>query len=578
MFAVPAVVLTGAVLVAYATDVFRDAELDTVDARFAIHGDREAPDEVVVVAIDDVTFNELQERWPFPRSFHARAVDRLREAGAKVIAYDIQFTEPSEDTKEDTALIEAVGRAKNVLLGTEEVSDDGSTNVLGGEEVLEEYHAEAASGAFPNDPGGVLRRMYHDDRGLTTLGVRAAERYTGREVGLEPFNAEDDTAWVDYSGPPRTFETVSFSTLLNGKVPDSLLRDKIVVVGPVSPSLQDVHPTSASGDDLMAGAEIQANSAATALDGFPLDEVPGGVNVLLIGLLGLVGPAMAMRFGPVRAALVGLLGAAVFAVGVQLAFNSGEIVGFVYPLSSLVLGVVGALAVSVALGAFERERVKDLFSRFVPEAVVGEVLANADDDLRLGGENRVVTVLFSDVRGFTTFSETREPDEVIDVLNRYLTVMSDVVDRHEGALISYMGDGIMAVFGAPMDQPDHADRALAAAREMVGPALEAFNTEVREAGLHDGFRIGVGLNSGTVMAGNVGSERRMEYTTIGDTTNTSARLEGMTKGSGWAVFMAGSTKEMLTREVDDLVHVDDLEVRGREAKITVWSIQVASTD
>ena len=190
----------------------------------------------------------------------------------------------------------------------------------------------------------------------------------------------------------------------------------------------------------------------------------------------------------------------------------------------------------------------------------------------------MVTVLFSDVRGFTTFSETRAPDEVIDVLNRYLTVMSDVVDRHEGALISYMGDGIMAVFGAPMDQPDHADRALAAGREMVGPALEAFNTEVREAGLHDGFRIGVGLNSGPVMAGNVGSERRMEYTTIGDATNTASRLEGMTKGSGWSVFMADSTKEMLTEPVDDLVHVDDFEVRGREAKITVWSIQAASTD
>jgi adenylate cyclase len=190
----------------------------------------------------------------------------------------------------------------------------------------------------------------------------------------------------------------------------------------------------------------------------------------------------------------------------------------------------------------------------------------------------VVTVLFSDVRGFTTFSETRAPDEVIDVLNRYLTVMSDVVDKYEGALISYMGDGIMAVFGAPLDQPDHADRALAAAREMVGPALESFNAEVREAGLHDGFRIGVGLNSGTVMAGNVGSERRMEYTTIGDATNTASRLEGMTKGSGWAIFMADSTKGMLTRSVDDLVHVDNFEVRGRAAKITVWSIEAASMD
>jgi adenylate cyclase len=262
---------------------------------------------------------------------------------------------------------------------------------------------------------------------------------------------------------------------------------------------------------------------------------------------------------------------------VQLAFNAGEIVSFVYPLASLLLGVVGALGVAVAVGAFERERVRDIFSRFVPEAVVGEVLANADEDLRLGGTRRVVTILFSDVRGFTTFSETRAPDEVIDVLNRYLTVMSDVVEKHQGALISYMGDGIMAVFGAPMDQPDHADRALAAAREMAGPALETFNQEVREAGLHDGFRIGVGLNSGPVMAGNVGSERRMEYTTIGDVTNTASRVEGMTKGSGWSVFMTDSTKEMLTQEVDDLVHVDDFEVRGREAKITVWTIRAAAT-
>ena len=158
----------------------------------------------------------------------------------------------------------------------------------------------------------------------------------------------------------------------------------------------------------MAGAEIQANSAATALDGFPLDEVPGGVNVLLIGLLGLVGPAVAMRFGPLRAALVGVLGAAVFAVARAAGLQLGR-----DRVASSTRSRRSCSAWSARspcpwrVGAFERERVKDLFSRFVPEAVVGEVLANADEDLRLGGENRVVTVLFSDVRGFTTFSETR---------------------------------------------------------------------------------------------------------------------------------------------------------------------------
>ena len=575
MFLATATVLTGAVLACYAAEVFRGAELDSVDARFSIRGEQPPPGDVVVVAIDDVSFGELQQRWPFPRRLHARAIDRLREARAKVIAYDVQFTEPSDSEADDNQLIEAVDRAQGVILSTTEVGRGGSTSVLGGDDVVRSVGAVAASGQVPNDPGGVLRRMLHDDQGLHGLAVRAAESFRGRRITREAFEA-DGTAWVDYAGPPSTLKTVSFSRLVAGRVPAATLRGKVVVVGPAAPSLQDIHPTSASTDDLMAGVEIQANAVATALAGFPLAPVPGAVNVLLIVLMGAVAPLAALRLGHLRAVAVGLAVAVLFTVAVQLAFDAGAIVSFVYPLAALLLGVVGALAVSIAVGAFERERVRDLFARFVPEAVVDEVLAHADDDLRLGGVSRTVTVLFSDVRGFTTFSETRTPDEVIEVLNRYLTSMSDVLARHGGTLISYMGDGIMAVFGAPIEQDDHADRAVAAAREMVGPALDAFNEEVRAAGLHDGFAMGVGLNTGVVMCGNVGSERRMEYTTIGDTTNTSARLEGMTKNSGWSVFIADSTTEALVGQVPDLVHVDDFPVRGRAALITVWSINAAA--
>ena len=138
----------------------------------------------------------------------------------------------------------------------------------------------------------------------------------------------------------------------------------------------------------------------------------------------------------------------------------------------------------------------------------------------------MVTVLFADIRGFTSFSETKPPETVITVLNRYLTSMTDVILSHGGTLVCFMGDGIMATFGAPIEQRDHADRALAAAREMAGDALDEFNAWMRDEGHGDGFRIGVGLNSGAVMAGNVGSERRLEYTVIGDTTNTASRLEG----------------------------------------------------
>ncbi len=219
----------------------------------------------------------------------------------------------------------------------------------------------------------------------------------------------------------------------------------------------------------------------------------------------------------------------------------------------------------------EREQVRGVFSRFVPEPIVDEVLAHADEELRLGGERCVTTVLFADLRGFTTFAEHRSPHTVIDVLNRYLTTMSDVILDHGGTLVSYMGDGIMAVFGAPIELVDHADRAVSAAREMATHALARFNDWLREESISPGFRIGIGLNSGPVMAGNVGSKRRLEYAAIGDTTNTAARLEAMTKGGSHMVLVSDSTRAMLTSPVHDLLHVEEKEIRGRQGRVVVWS-------
>jgi adenylate cyclase len=150
--------------------------------------------------------------------------------------------------------------------------------------------------------------------------------------------------------------------------------------------------------------------------------------------------------------------------------------------------------------------------------------------------------------------------------------MSNVILDHGGTLVAFMGDGIMCVFGAPIEQADHADRAIAAAREMAGPALSRFNAWAAEQGHADGFRIGIGVNSGQVMSGNVGSDRRLEYTAIGDTTNTAARLEAMTKDSGHMVFIADSTRAMLTHEDRELVAVGERAVRGRAEAIRIWSL------
>ena len=218
----------------------------------------------------------------------------------------------------------------------------------------------------------------------------------------------------------------------------------------------------------------------------------------------------------------------------------------------------------------ERARVRDVFARFLPESVVTEVLARADGGARLGGVRLIGTVLFTDLRCFTTFAEQTAPDRVIDVLNRFLSEMSDAVLDNGGTLVSYLGDGLLAVFGAPIECTDHADRALATAREMLQLRLPRFNDWLsqEEAGA-GGFSIGVGVSSGPLMSGNVGSERRLEYTAIGDTVNTAARIEAHTKETPYRALFSESTRELLTT-ADELVLVGDISLRGRAGSTRLW--------
>jgi adenylate cyclase len=326
----------------------------------------------------------------------------------------------------------------------------------------------------------------------------------------------------------------------------------------------------------MDGPEIHANAIATLLSGAPLRASARGVNLAIALALALLAPLLGLFMRPWTGLVSALATGVAYVVAVQLLFDGGWIVPFVPPLAGLALGLVGTLLVHWLTATFERARTREVFARFVPDAVVDQVLRRATEegDPRLGGERMDATVLFSDLRGFTTFAEAREPEQVIDVLNRYLTAMSDSILDHGGTLVAYMGDGIMAVFGAPVASADHADRALAAARDMLG-RLEQFNAWIRERGHGEGFKMGIGLHSGPVMSGNVGSARRLEYAAIGDTTNTAARLEGMTKGTPYQLFVGEPTRERLSSAPEELEFVSELEVRGREHGIRVWGLRAA---
>jgi adenylate cyclase len=560
----------------YATHLLRRTELQTIDARFSVRGNEKAPSDIVFVAISLEAEKELAEhhldaRSPLPRKYDAEVIDRLRKAGARTIAMDMEFIHET-NPEEDDDLIEAVGRAHGkVILATGNVTSSGGTQIFGGEpKLLHEVGAHPAEVRLTLDSDGVVRRFEREYNHLGSFPVVAAELMSGHRIGASTF--EHGSLPIDFAGPRETFATISYARVMRGDFPAGMFRGKLAIVGASAPILQDLHATATTGRELMPGSEVMANATATLLEGVPLRDAPGWLSIALILLLGAVVPLGSMRLRQWRSMLDALALAVVFTIAVQIAFNNGLIVTFVYPLLALALGTLGTLAVLYMNETIERTRVHDLFSRFVPADVVDQVVASAGENLRLGAVERDCTVLFSDLRGFTSFSEKLPATSVIEVVNCYLNEMTEAILAAGGTLISYMGDGIMAVFGAPLEQADHADRALTAAAEMIGTRLDAFNAWIAEHGHDHRFIMGVGLNSGPVMAGNIGSEQRVEYTALGDTTNTASRLEGMTKGSGHMLFIADSTRERMKHAPADLVLVGELEVRGRVEPVPVWTI------
>ncbi|WP_026911809.1 adenylate/guanylate cyclase domain-containing protein [Patulibacter minatonensis] len=579
---------------ASAAGTLDDLEHSSLDVRFAVRGsdpDRRGPIPITIVGIDDRTRGDLP-RFPFSRTYHAEVLRRLTALRARVVAYDVEFSEPSDDPDADDALVLAVGDAPRVVLAGLASADDGSTRVLGGVETQRRFGVRVGGVRVDVDGDGVLRRLAREHDRLKSFAVVTAERATGRPV--EPSLFDRGRALIDWAGGEGIFPEVPFSILTergrrrNASLPDRLvdgrpnpaklnvraeeakLRGRIVIVGATAPSLKDVQTTPMDSGRQISGPEVQAGAVATVLRGVPLRDAWDPLGWLLTLLSAAAAPVVALRRGGFSTLLASSVGVVVVLAIAWVAFVANRVLPVAEPLLALGLGTLGAVAAGAAFEAVERQRTREIFSRFVSTDVVDDVLARTDDEVRLGGVRVDTTILFCDLRGSTTMLETLEPERGIAVLNRFLGAMSDCVDTHGGTLVGYRGDGLMAVFGAPLEQSDHADRAVACAREMVGPALERCHAALRADGLDHRLSMGVGVASGPVMAGNVGSERRMEYTAIGDAANVAARLEGLTKEHGQPVLVAAGTVERM-HDRDGLDPLGPVPVRGRAGTVEVWA-------
>jgi adenylate cyclase len=364
---------------------------------------------------------------------------------------------------------------------------------------------------------------------------------------------EDGRVLINYRGPQKTFPHYSATDVIHGRVPPKAFQGKIVLVGATAIGIYDMRVTPF--EHVFPGLEIHANVIDSILQGQFLHR-PNWitlVDILIIAGVGLILGGLLPRVKALWGALVGGgLFLSVLALGKILFESQGVWMNLTYPTLNLVFIYLGVTGYRYMTEEREKKKIRGAFQYYLTASVVEEMLKNPDK-LKLGGEKKDLTVLFSDIRGFTSISENMTPEGLVKLLNEYLTSMTDMVFKHDGLLDKYIGDAVMAVWGAPLDQPDHAKRACLTALDMLDE-LHRLQKKWSAEGLPV-LNIGIGVNAGPMVVGNMGSARRFNYTVMGDSVNIGSRLEGLNKVYGTNIIVSQMTfekvqEEFLGRELD----------------------------
>jgi serine/threonine protein kinase/CHASE2 domain-containing sensor protein len=362
----------GAGVAARCTGVLGSLGRDSVDARFSVRASHGPPRNVVVVGIDNDSLGDLP-RYPFSRRLHARVLEALHAAGARLIVYDVSFDRPTTRGADDV-LFEAARRASPVIFATSLISPSGRTQVLGGDSNLASIGDRAAAANLLPDGDGTLRHVLGHVNGLPTLALAVGEQLGVRAKG-QPMPRG---AWIDFPGPPGTIHEIPFLSVLRGTFNRASVRGSIVVVGATASLLQDLHDTA--GGSPMSGPEVQAAAISTVLRGFPLRSGSALVAFLLIALLALVVPIIGLRLGTLGVVLVGVIVALAWSLVTQLAFDSGLMLDYVDPLLALLLATAGTMLFGLWGDNRERMRLRMLFAAS-STSVVEETLNHTSNGL-----------------------------------------------------------------------------------------------------------------------------------------------------------------------------------------------------
>jgi len=546
-------------------------ELVALDEQFELRGTRAPQTPVVIVSIEEDSFDELNLQWPWPRAVHGRFLDVLRAGQPAAIGLDILFSAPSaRGPADDEALASAIGRAGNVVLAA------AHTEVTQASFVKETIHPplplirERAAGFggvnFTRDSDGVVRggplALRHQDSEILSFGRHLHRIATAAGVPSAPLPTTTEVR-INYRGGPKTFPTIPYYKILNGEVRPEAFRGKIVLVGATSPTLHDVYPTPFARHG-MAGVEIHANLIETLFRGLALTRVPRLATLAGLVVAGVFAVWLANRWGPLLA--LGLVAAA------ALAHAAAGLAAFVWgnvwiDQVAVPLALASGYAGTVVESYMRAQREKRRLTRFFSPAVLRSIVRRGTE---LGQEQRTITVLFTDIRGFTPIAERLSPQEIADLLRDYMTSMTEIVFKYGGTVTQFVGDEIMALYNAPFDQADHAAQAVRTALECQERVKEL--SKIWEARCGAPLRTGVGINTGPAVVGVIGSRQRVEYGAIGDTINLGSRLEGLSKEFATPIIIGETTFE-LVKDRFRLRALGEIAVKGKSLPVRMYAVE-----
>lgn len=538
--------------------IVQTLELATYDLRLWLRGPRLPPSSIVIVAINDETFNVLQQNIrTWRRTNYARLIDTLATGQPAVIGLDVAWIHPSPESDDDETLAHSLHQANNIVLPSLIEHQAGPGYEYDRYIAPIAPLAQAASGIglanLPRDNDGVVRRVtlwrFHNDTWYPVFGYEIARVYLGQPVapfdpttgivtlGENLFHLDDkQNLLIDFYGGQATFPTFSMYQVLNGEVPAETFTDKIVLIGFTTSLEQDLYITAFNppwgSPELISGVEIHANIIASLLNGNPIRQIPAWLSISL-SLAAVALTALAFwRLRPPKAMMVVGGAVLIYIAGTFFLFAQADLwLPVVAPVGLVGMTVTGGLVERILIEEREKRRIRSRFQSFMAPERLAAVLDRWEELLAEDRPEITASVLFADIRDFTSATETLtgqgRSGEVIRFLNRYTDAMSEAIFAEHGVLDKMMGDGLLVLFGAPEPTPDHALLAVRAALRMATLVLELNESwPLRD---QRPLRIGIGIHSGSLMDGIVGRGRRVEYTVIGDVVNTASRIERYTK-------------------------------------------------